>query len=172
MHMKPNLFAILKMETSHCSNSVEVVNADWLQSERMTWTAGLGIHPWSRGKRGKAKRKANPAGGCMRNWKTPTAVGVPEKELKASKRTIPLVRARKRRHPKSLTRSGLDANSKRIFIPSALGPAVIHHAGVEDCGPECGIGTAFMGFTTKPVRHKPIILKYREPALRGPIILK
>ena len=69
---------------------------------------------------------------------------------KASRVKIPLVRARKRRHPKSLTRSGLDANSKRIFIPSALGPTVVHHTGVEDCGPECGIGTAFMGFTTKP----------------------
>ena len=69
---------------------------------------------------------------------------------KASRVKIPLVRTRKRRHPKSLTRSSLDANSKRIFIPSALGPTVIHHAGVEDCGPECGVGTAFMGFITKP----------------------
>uniref|UniRef100_A0A8D1FI12 Exonuclease domain-containing protein n=1 Tax=Sus scrofa TaxID=9823 RepID=A0A8D1FI12_PIG len=74
------------------------------------------------------------------------------------------------RHPKSLTRRGLDANSKRIFIPSALGPTVVRHAGVEDCGHECGIGAAFMGFTTKPARRKPIILKHREPALRGPII--
>ena len=47
--------------------------------------------------------------------------------------------------PKSLVRNGLDANSKRIFIPGALGFTVIHHTGVEDCGPQCRIETAFIG---------------------------
>jgi hypothetical protein len=39
------------------------------------------------------------------------------------------------RHPKSLTRNGLDANHKRTFYSkSTLGPTVMHHAGLEGCG--------------------------------------
>jgi hypothetical protein len=39
---------------------------------------------------------------------------------------LPHVLTQERRHPKSLTRNGLDTNSKRIFISRALGPTVMH----------------------------------------------
>jgi hypothetical protein len=49
---------------------------------------------------------------------------------------LPHILTQERRHPKSLTRNGLDENRKRTFYSRRdLVPTVVHHAGVEDRRP-------------------------------------
>ena len=73
-----------------------------------------------------------------------------------------------RRHPKSLTRNGLDANCKRTFYSkSALGPTVIHHPGVEDCSTlSSWVWRYLKEETTTQGRGEGVVGKYQKYQLR------
>jgi hypothetical protein len=70
--------------------------------------------------------------------------------------------------PKSLTKKGLPANCKRTFyFKSALGPTVIHHAGVEDLGtPSSWVRGYLKEETTTQGGGKGVVGKYPKYQLR------